>query len=164
MKVTRKNGNMCAKIRCAHTWSVARKIGLTKARSFTSIACNCSHRPGGRSADKQDAKIGRRIAPWLQPTNFSLGGAGLNLERFAEPWRETIFLLLLFIPAHRNTCRYDSARLGRVHADCDAHRHARFQIGNGRSLSIHVDFCELCNDECSRRFLFTHSNRVSRHA
>lgn len=72
--------------------------------------------------------------------------------------------VLLSISAYWNTCRYDSARAGRIHADCDAHRHARFKIDNSRSLPVYIDFRELCNDKCSRRFFFAYSDRVARHA
>ena len=72
-------------------------------------------------------------------------------------------LLLLLSPANWHICGIDSAGVGRVQANCDVHRHARFQIGSVRSLPVNVDFCEWRDRECPRCFRVTHRNCVPFH-
>jgi len=73
-------------------------------------------------------------------------------------------LLLLLAPGHWRICGIDSAGVGRVQANYDVHRHARFQIGSVCSLPVHVDFCELRDRECPRCFRVAHRNCVPFHA
>ena len=74
------------------------------------------------------------------------------------------FLFLLSIFACRRAGRIDARGPRRIHAERNAHRHSRLQIGNARSLAVHSDLGELRDRERSGRVLVAHSDRVTGHA
>jgi hypothetical protein len=78
--------------------------------------------------------------------------------------RGGIFLSLLSIFACRRAGRIDARGPRRIHAERNAHRHSRLQIGNARSLTIHGDLGELCDRERPRRIVVAYSDRVTSHA
>jgi hypothetical protein len=65
-------------------------------------------------------------------------------------------------PVRGQACRDDSAGVRRVHPNRDVHSHSRLEIGNGCSLSIHVDFGELSDRESPCCLLVADSDRVTR--
>src|SRR5207247_2922761 len=71
----------------------------------------------------------------------------------------SLFLLSLVVRAHAG-CN-DSTGLRRIHSNRDVHCHPGFLIGNGRSLSVYCDLCELSDDKRSRCFFFGYRDGVS---
>jgi hypothetical protein len=113
--------------------------------------------------DRLPVCLGRQ-ASCLSKNRTRLGSTGWEACRPSQARMPNFRSLLLLAPAHWRICRVDSAGVGRIQANCNIHRHTRFQIGNSRSLPIYVDFCELRDRECPRCFRVAHRNCVPLHA
>ena len=110
----------------------ARKIGLTKARSFISIV--------------------RSLAAGLWLVENERRPTGTVATNDAS--------VLLLIPALGHSFRGDSTSVSRICANCHVHRHSGFQIGDRASLSVYSDFGKLRDRECSRCFVVAYGSCI----